>query len=115
MFYALVNPKTIQIHNVKKMLSLKQMQELVGIEGESAYIEVSSYRSYSDKSIVIVADDGFLLNHFSPTCVTAEGTVLHGQVLVLGIDLVNNDFSLLTEKQARIVQEETRLYQNLRG
>lgn len=111
MFYALINEKGIHIHNAKKILTLKQMQNLVGIEGESAYIEVASYRSFSDLSIVMICGEEFLMKACNPTCCTGEGIMIHGQVLILGTDATNEDFGLLTLKQTEIVKRETRLYQ----
>ena len=86
------------------------MQNLVGIEGEPAYIEVASYRNYSDSSIVMICDDEFLRKGYNPTCITAEGNIVLGQVLILGIDRANEDFGLLTLKQTEIVKQQTILH-----
>jgi hypothetical protein len=110
MFYALINQKGITVHSAEKPLVIEQMQSLVGIEGEKAYIEVASYRSYSDPLIVMICDDEFLRKSCQPTCITAEGAVIHGQVLVLAIDRATEDFGLLTLQQTEIIKRETRLY-----
>jgi len=110
MFYVLVNDKGIGTHSANEMLTLEEMQNLVGIEGKPAYIEVASYRSYSDSSIVMICDDEFLRKGYNPTCYTAEGDIVHGQVLILGTDRANEDFGLLTLQQVEIVKRETRLY-----
>jgi len=110
MFYVLINDKGISVHSSNEMLTLREMQNLVGIEGESAYIEVASYRSFSDSSIVMLCDEEFLMKACNPTCVTTEGSIIHGQVLVLGTDAANEDFGLLTLEQTEIVKRETRLY-----
>jgi len=111
MFYVLINEKGLHIHSANEMLTLEQMQNLVGIEAEPAYIEVASYRSYSDSSIVMICDDEFLRKGYEPTCRTGEGIVIHGQVLVLGTDKANEDFGLLTLQQTELIKRETRLYQ----
>jgi hypothetical protein len=112
MFYALINQNGISTYSADKPLTIEEMQKLVGIEGDEAYIEVASYRSYSDPLIVMICDDEFLTKSCQPTCITAEGAVIHGQVLVLGIDRATEDFGLLTIQQIEIVQRETRLYQH---
>ena len=109
MFYVLINSAGIQVRESKEMLTLKEMQNLVGIEGEPAYIEVASYRSFSDKSIAMICDDEFLRKKCDPTCITIEGNVIHGQVLVLGTNKVEEDFDLLSQQQVEIVKSQTRL------
>ncbi|MEO9127904.1 MAG: hypothetical protein ABI262_24940 [Microcoleus sp.] len=111
MFYVLINDKGISVHSANEMLTLREMQNLVGIEGEPAYIEVASYRSYSDNSIVMICDDEFLRKSYNPTCYTAEGDIIHGQLLILGTDAAYEDFGLLTLKQTEIIKRETKLYQ----
>ena len=46
MFYVLINSTGIEVRESKEMLTLKEMQSLIGVEGEPAYIEVASYRSF---------------------------------------------------------------------
>ena len=108
-FYVLINSTGIEVREAKKMLTLKEMQNLVGIEGDSAYIEVASYRSFSDKSLAIICDDEFLMKECQPTCITIEGDVIHGQVLVLGTNKAEEDFGLLSQQQVEIVKSQARL------
>ncbi len=107
-FFVLVNAGQVLVKESDRMLSLKEMQNLVGIEGKSAYIEVASYRSFSDKSIAMICDEEFLMKKCQPTCITIEGHVVHGQVLVLGTNAEEDDFGLLTAKQVEIVTSEIR-------
>ena len=109
MFYVLFNSAGIQVREAKEMLTLKEMQNLVGVEDEPAFIEVASYRSFSDPAISMICDDEFLMKECQPTCITIEGHVIHGQVLVLGTNGEDNDFSLLTKKQVEIVKLQARL------
>ncbi len=109
MFYILINSNGIEVRVAKKMLSLRKMQNLVGIEGEPAYIEVASYRNFSDKSISMICDEEFLMKECQPTCKTIEGTVIHGQVLIVGTNAEENDFDLLTREQVLIVRREIKL------
>ena len=117
MFYVLINSAGIEVRASKEMLTLKEMQNLVGIEGQPAYIEVASYRSFFDKSlatkpsgrIAMICDDEFLLKECQPTCITMEGNVIHGQVLVLGTNKAAEDFGLLSQRQVEIVKSQARL------
>ena len=116
MFYVLIGFDGIEVRESKEMLTLKEMQNLVGIEGEPAYIEVASYRSFSDKSIAMLCDDEFLMKECQPTCMTMayrpasyEGNVIHGQVLVLGTNKAEEDFDLLSQQQVEIVKSQARL------
>lgn len=109
MFYVLINSNGIEVRESKKMLTLEEMQNLVGIEGESAYIEVASYRSFSDPAITMLCDDEFLMKGCQPTCITNEGHVIQGQVLVLGTNKAEEDFALLSQQQVEIIKSETRL------
>ena len=111
MFYVLINGKGIGIHSANEMLTLETMQNLIGVEGEPAYIEVASYRSYSDSSLVMICDDEFLRKGYNPTCYTLEGNTIHGQVLILGTDAKREDFGLLSLAQTKIIKRETKLYQ----
>ena len=109
MFYVLIGSDSIEVRESKEMLTLKEMQNLVGIEGEPAYIEVASYRSFSDKSIAMICDDEFLMKGCQPTCITIEGHVVQGQVLVLGTNKAAEDFGLLSQRQVEIVKSQARL------
>jgi hypothetical protein len=57
MFYCLVNSKGLEIIESAEMLTLAAMQNLVGNPGESAYIDVPSYNTFSDKAITLICDD----------------------------------------------------------
>ena len=109
MFYVLIGSDSIEVLESKEMLTLKEMQNLVGIEGEPAYIEVASYRSFSDKSLAMICDDEFLMKGCQPTCITIEGHVVQGQVLVLGTNKAEEDFGLLSQQQVEIVKSQIRL------
>ena len=109
MFYVLIGSDGIEVRESKEMLTLKEMQNLVGVEGEPAYIEVASYRSFSDKSLAMICDDEFLMKGCQPTCITIEGHVVQGQVLVLGTNKAEEDFGLLSQQQVEIVKSQARL------
>jgi len=78
MFYWLVNSKGLEIIEWAEMLTLAEMQKLVGNPGESAYIEVASYNSFSDKAISLICDDEFLRKEINPTCKTCNGDIIYG-------------------------------------
>lgn len=104
-YYCLINSKGIEVHESKKMLLLSEMQNLVGIPNEKAYIE-AVYQNYSDKLITLIVDEEFLLKYLSSTMLSKSG-VLHGQILVVSNS--GEDFKLLTKKQVEIIQKETQL------
>lgn len=108
-FYVLANPDGIQVHKADKMLSIKQMQLLVGIEGKEAFFEVASYRSFSQRGITIFCDDEFLVKNFAPTLITKEGSTIHGQCLILGTNQQAEDFCLLSQPQVELIKKEIRL------
>ncbi|MGB8688915.1 MAG: hypothetical protein WCD53_16475 [Microcoleus sp.] len=109
MFYVLINSNGIEVRESKEMLTLKEMQNLVGIEGEPAYIEVASYQSFSDRQISMICDEEFLRKECQPTCKTIEGHIVHGQVLILGTNAKKDDFDLLSKQQVEIVKREIKL------
>jgi hypothetical protein len=116
MFYVLINSNGIEVRESQKMLTLKEMQNLVGIEGKSAYIEVASYQSFSDSQITMICDEEFLMKECQPTCMTMayrpasyEGNILHGQVLIVGTNAKKDDFDLLSKEQVEIVKREIKL------
>ena len=108
MLYALINSNGIEAQKAEKMLTLREMQDFVGIQGKPAYIE-SVYRQFTDQTIVLICDDEFLLKGYKPTCRTRTGLILHGQVLALALSTTEPDFCLLTERQFEIVKAELKL------
>jgi hypothetical protein len=107
MLYALINSR-IERKESEQMLTLKEMQDLVGFPGEPAYIE-AVYHHFADTDIVLICDEEFLLKDCKPTCRTRKGLILHGQVLAM---TVSNDggFASLTEKQFEAVKAGLRLF-----
>ncbi|MDF0556451.1 DUF3846 domain-containing protein [Kamptonema sp. UHCC 0994] len=108
MLYGLINSNGIEAVKSKEMLTLKEMQDLVGIQGETAFIE-AVYRQFTDQTIVLICDDEFLLKGYKPSCRTRTGLVLHGQVLALALSTTEPDFCLLTERQFQIVKAELKV------
>jgi hypothetical protein len=101
--YALINNKGIHRCVLDAPMTLVQMKNLVGKEGEKAYVEYVC-NQFSDTSIDLICDEDFLRKGFLPTCVTQRGIVLHGQVIaaaVRGADTVG-----LTEQQFQIICQE---------
>ena len=105
MFYVVINQQ-VEVKDFTQKLSLREMQNLVGEEGEAAYIEVV-YHRFSDDDIAIICDEEFLLKDFSPTC-RIDDVTFHGQVLVLSV-APEGEFCGLTESQVEIVKAETKL------
>jgi len=109
MFYVLIDSNGLRVQQSEEMLTLNEMQNFVGIEGQSASIEVASYCSFRGESIAMICDEEFLLKKYDPTCATSDGVVLHGQVLIVGISETGEDFVLLTKNQIEIVKSQVLL------
>ena len=109
MFYVLVNSNGVSAQKAKKIPSIKQMQNLVGIPGKEAFFEVASYHSFSEPGITIFCDDNFPDQNWEPTLVTKEGSVIHGQCIILGTNLQAEDNCLLTQRQVELIKREIRL------
>ncbi|MEG4503807.1 hypothetical protein QUA81_13160 [Microcoleus sp. F6_B4] len=109
-FYVLVNSTGIEEVAATEFPKLPELQKLVGIPGEEAYLE-PVYQCYSDRSITILCDEEFLRKGCQPTMIIPSRVVLQGQVLVVAIDPQIEDFCLLTQQQVEIVKRETKLYQ----
>ncbi|MEG4587185.1 hypothetical protein QUA54_18490 [Microcoleus sp. MOSTC5] len=113
-FYVLVNSTGIEEVVATELPQIPELQKLVGIPGEEAYLE-PVYQCYSDPSIVILCDEEFLRKAHQPTMLTPKRVILQGQLLVVAIDPQIEDFCLLTQQQVELVKRETKLYQaNLR-
>ena len=94
--------------------TLTEMQNLVGIPDEPAYIEIVG-NQFSDPCIDLVCDDEFLLKRCQPTCCTSTRQIIHGQVLAVGVNLNNAETIELTETQVEIVKRELMIATNLLG
>lgn len=80
------------------------MQNLVGVEGESASVEFV-YQRFSDPNIDLVCDDEFLLKQLPTCCVTSDrNTILCGNVLAVGCQ--GSETVGLTQSQIEIVKRE---------
>ncbi|MCT7971261.1 DUF3846 domain-containing protein [Laspinema olomoucense] len=85
-------------------LNLKNMQNLVGEEGDSASIEFV-YHCFSDANIDLVCDDSFLYKFFPVTCVDQNYSIrLCGNVLAVAHR--NGEIIGLTQTQVDIVLNE---------
>ncbi|MEG4965750.1 hypothetical protein QUB11_03735 [Microcoleus sp. B6-A1] len=113
-FYVLINSTGIQEVAATEVPKLPELQKLVGIPGQEAYLE-PVYQCYSDPLLAVLCDEEFLRKAHQPTMLTPNRVVLQGQVLVVAIDPQIEDFCLLTQQQVELVKRETKLYQvNLR-
>lgn len=111
-FYVLVNSDGIEVRSALRMLSVKKIQELVGIEGQPAFFEVASYKSFSDPEITILCDDDFHNKNLQPVLVTGEGNTILGQCLIVGTNTDESDFALLRQSQVDLIKKELRLIQS---
>ena len=66
--------------------------------------------NFSDPKIVIICDDDVEPKGLKPTCVTKNGGVIFGQVLILATNNSLHDLCLLDLTQAKMVKEEVKLH-----
>ncbi|MEY3869091.1 MAG: hypothetical protein RLZZ338_2982 [Cyanobacteriota bacterium] len=94
-------------------LSLKLMQNLVGVQGEQSYIEMVR-NQFSDPNIDLVCDDSFLNNSDCvESCITPKAIILHGQVLAVGVN--NSETVGLSPAQLEIVMRELLVFNKVDG
>lgn len=111
MYYVLIdNDQNIKVCTTSEMLKTEKLQDLVGIEGEPATFEVLDSSNFSDRKIVIICDDDLEPKGLKPTCVTKNGDVIFGQVLILATNNSLDDLCLLNLAQATIVKEQVKLH-----
>jgi len=80
------------------------------LKGETASFEVLDTSNFSDPKIVIFCedDDDLEPKALKPTCVTKNGDVSFGEILILG---TNNSLSNLCNlAQVKIVKQELKLH-----
>lgn len=101
MLYALINNAGIHRLEVAEKLHLADLQNRVGVEGESAYIEYVRHQ-FSDPSIDLICDDEGLLKELPVTCITRRSIALRGQVIAAA-STADGDTVGLTEAQFQLV------------
>ena len=109
MLYALINAAGIHRLEVAPKLKLDQMQNRVGIEGESAYVEYVRHQ-FSDPNIDLICDEEFLFKQLPLTCITRRSIALCGQVIAAActedgetIGLTEAQFQLVAASMTLIV------------
>lgn len=93
-----------------KVPSHEEIQNLVGIGGVPTTYEILQEPNFSDRKIVTIVDSDLNPKGLKPTCFTKNGSVIHGQVLILASGGCLGDLQLLTLSQVRIVNRELKLY-----
>ena len=101
MLYALINAAGIHRLEVTPKLELDQMQNRVGIEGESAYVEYVRHQ-FSDPNIDLICDEEFLFKQLPLTCITRRSIALRGQVIAAACTEEGETIGL-TEAQFQLV------------
>jgi hypothetical protein len=100
--FLLIQQGKVSVRNDE--LNLKNMQNLVGEEGDDASIEFVSHY-FSDPNIDLVCDDSFLYKSFPVTCVDQNYSIrLLGNVLAVAHR--NGETIGLTQTQVDIVLNE---------
>lgn len=108
--YLVINDEGCKIKVDKTTLTLAELQNIVGIEGESAYIE-AVYKLFSDRTIVIMVDEEGLLTDM-PISLSMKGLTLVCQIIIGSFDQTEDSedqFKPLTVEQIKIVLKETGL------
>ena len=101
MLYALINTAGIHRLEVAPKLELAQSQNLVGVEGEPAYIEYVRHQ-FSDPNIDLLCDEEFLYKELQLTCITRRSIALRGQVIAAACTEEGETIGL-TEAQFQLV------------
>lgn len=108
--YLIINEKGCKIKDDQAILTLAELQNIVGVEGEPAYIE-AVYEAFSDKAIVIVVDEEGLLRDM-PTSLSIKDLDLVGQIIIGSADQTedsDDQFKPLTNEQIVTVLKEAGL------
>lgn len=111
-FYALIDNTGIRRLQTTKKLGLRDFQNYVGIEGESAYIEII-YNQFSDGLINLSCDEDAHEKELLLTCITNKGIPLCGQVVAAAYT-PGGDTIGLTDEQVQIVCDELIVIRRLR-
>ena len=101
MLYALINTTGIHRLEIPEKLELAQLQNLVGVEGEPAYIEYVRYQ-FSNPNIDLICDEEFLYKELPVTCITRTSIALRGQVIAAACTEEGETIGL-TEAQFQLV------------
>ena len=110
-YYILVTIKQeVEVYTTPEMLTTEEIQEVIGIEGVPANYEMLEESNFSDSSIVMLCDADVVSKELQPTCLTQNGDIVCGQVLILATDKSPDNLCLLNVRQAKIVKEELKLY-----
>ena len=83
---------------------------MIGSETVPANCQIVEELSFSDSSIVMVCDADAVSKELQPTCLTQNGDVVCGKVLILATNESPEDLCLLNVRQAKTVKEELKLY-----
>ncbi|MEG4166527.1 MULTISPECIES: hypothetical protein [unclassified Microcoleus] len=108
-YYILVTlDQEVEVYTTREMLTSEEIQETMGIETMPAIVKKLSF---SDRSIVMLCEpDTVSTKKLSPTCITKNGDIVCGQVLILATDKSPDNLCLLDVRQAKLVKEELKLY-----
>ncbi|MEG4397085.1 hypothetical protein [Microcoleus sp. BROC3] len=107
-YYILVTlDQEVEVYTTPEMLTSEEIQEVMGIETMPAIVKELSF---SDTSIVMLCDADVVSKELQPTCLTQNGDMVCGQVLILATNESPDDLCLLNVRQAKIVKEELKLY-----
>ncbi len=110
-YYILVTlEQEVEVYTTPKMLTTEEIQEVISIEGVPANSQIVEELSFSDTSIVMLCDADVVSKELQPTCLTQNGDIVCGQVLILATNESPDDLCLLNVRQAKIVKEELKLY-----
>ena len=110
-YYILVTEEQeVEVYTTPEMLTIAEINELIGSEAVPANFQIVEELSFSDPSIVMLCDADAVSKELQPTCLTHNGDIVCGQVLILGTDKSPDDLCLLNLHQAKLVKEKLKLY-----
>ncbi|MEG4458686.1 hypothetical protein [Microcoleus sp. N9_A1] len=110
-YYILVTEEQeVEVYTTPEMLTIAEINEVIGSEAVPANFQIVEELSFSDTSIVMLCDADAVSKELQPTCLTQNGDIVCGQVLILATDKSPDNLCLLNVRQAKLVKEELKLY-----
>ncbi|MEG5036225.1 hypothetical protein [Microcoleus sp. AT3-D2] len=109
-YYILVTEQEVEVYTTREMLTIAEINEVIGSEAVPANFQIVEELSFSDTSIVMLCDADAVSKELQPTCLTQNGDIVCGQVLILATDKSPDNLCLLNVRQAKLVKEELKLY-----
>ena len=115
-FILVTQEQEIETYMTKSMLTIEEINDYMVFDGVPANSQIVEELSFSDPSIVMLCDADAGFKELEANCLTKTGEVICGEVLILTNSKSDesdaDNMGMLTLRQAQIVKEELRFYQD---